>query len=481
MDKLYNVEQLRKIIAEALQEQAGEFTPVIGKDVEKDNKKNNAESYKEAQKRAKDFDGGLTEETNTSDTVSAHQQAANVQSKGMERLKYDQINQPFKDRVQAQIMGKNSTLESDIKDDENGVNTKGNKKFQEKAEEMNKFDNEHTGIGNNDQSIVQLGSHITMGTGKPAKKPNAFESIEGNKKKLDENKCDGSCIRKVGNKWRVVSGKTGKLWDAEYDSEEDAKAGLRGYFANENKIKIGDVFTEAKNNLKLKFMGLKENKVHFIDESSNKKYTLIKENFQKALNEGKMLKESGRTPQVQPVGYQLGSKFIDDWDDNHRTLVVSNLNNGFLSLTKEINGNVYDSLSTQEMNDWIQKGRYIPIQMENKTKRLNFKKDNFLCESHMFSLIPEDYKVHGHKFYMKDASENEYLIEWNDNLKQKAVIVEYTNKKKLNENMSRMKDLWNYKSSNSTRPLNEQERINEKQNLGNFLQKMKEFSKKDEQ
>jgi len=51
-----------------------------------------------------------------------------------------------------------------------------------------------------------------------------------NKQKMDENKCNGSCIRKVGNKWRVVSGKTGKLWDAEYDTREDAEAGLRGYF-----------------------------------------------------------------------------------------------------------------------------------------------------------------------------------------------------------------------------------------------------------
>jgi len=49
-----------------------------------------------------------------------------------------------------------------------------------------------------------------------------------------ENKCNGSCIEKVGNKWRVRSGKTGKLWDAEYDSKSDAEAGLRGYFANES-------------------------------------------------------------------------------------------------------------------------------------------------------------------------------------------------------------------------------------------------------
>jgi hypothetical protein len=50
----------------------------------------------------------------------------------------------------------------------------------------------------------------------------------------NENKCNGSCIEKHGNKWRVRSGQSGKLWNAEYDSKEDAEAGLRGYFANES-------------------------------------------------------------------------------------------------------------------------------------------------------------------------------------------------------------------------------------------------------
>jgi len=51
---------------------------------------------------------------------------------------------------------------------------------------------------------------------------------------IKEDKIPGSNIIKVGNKWRVVSGKTGKLWPAHYDTREDAEAGLRGYFANES-------------------------------------------------------------------------------------------------------------------------------------------------------------------------------------------------------------------------------------------------------
>lgn len=59
------------------------------------------------------------------------------------------------------------------------------------------------------------------------------ESFEMEEEMMTETgKCKGSCIKKVGNKWRVVSGKTGKLWSAHYDTKEDAQAGLDAYFAN---------------------------------------------------------------------------------------------------------------------------------------------------------------------------------------------------------------------------------------------------------
>jgi len=52
---------------------------------------------------------------------------------------------------------------------------------------------------------------------------------EGKKK----GKCPAAgCIKKVGNKWRVISNKTGKLWPATYDSKKDAEEGLDAYHAN---------------------------------------------------------------------------------------------------------------------------------------------------------------------------------------------------------------------------------------------------------
>lgn len=55
---VYNVGDLRRLISENVR---SEFKPVIGPNVESDDKKNNEESYKNSEKRAKDFDGGLNE------------------------------------------------------------------------------------------------------------------------------------------------------------------------------------------------------------------------------------------------------------------------------------------------------------------------------------------------------------------------------------------------------------------------------------
>lgn len=42
-------------------------------------------------------------------------------------------------------------------------------------------------------------------------------------------------IKKIGGKWRIISANTGKLWNAKYDTYEDALAGMRAYQANKGK------------------------------------------------------------------------------------------------------------------------------------------------------------------------------------------------------------------------------------------------------
>ena len=49
-------------------------------------------------------------------------------------------------------------------------------------------------------------------------------------KLLTEGKCPKSgCTKKVGDKWRVISNKTGKLWPSHYDTEELAKEAIEAY------------------------------------------------------------------------------------------------------------------------------------------------------------------------------------------------------------------------------------------------------------
>ncbi len=41
-------------------------------------------------------------------------------------------------------------------------------------------------------------------------------------------------VKKVNESWRVVSGKTGKLWPQKYDSKEKAQKALKAYWVNKN-------------------------------------------------------------------------------------------------------------------------------------------------------------------------------------------------------------------------------------------------------
>lgn len=46
-------------------------------------------------------------------------------------------------------------------------------------------------------------------------------------------KCPKSgCIKKLGDKWRIISNKTGKLWPAHYKTKENAESALDAYHAN---------------------------------------------------------------------------------------------------------------------------------------------------------------------------------------------------------------------------------------------------------
>ena len=51
--------------------------------------------------------------------------------------------------------------------------------------------------------------------------------------KSDKGKCPPSgCIKKVGDKWKIISNKDGHLWPQDYKTKKSAEAALRGYHAS---------------------------------------------------------------------------------------------------------------------------------------------------------------------------------------------------------------------------------------------------------
>ena len=43
---------------------------------------------------------------------------------------------------------------------------------------------------------------------------------------------DTGCIKKSGDKWRIISNKTGKMWPQKYETKEKAESALDAYHAS---------------------------------------------------------------------------------------------------------------------------------------------------------------------------------------------------------------------------------------------------------
>lgn len=100
--RTFLVKDLKRMISES----ASEFKPVIGPHVTSDNKKNSEKAYKEAEKQAKDLDGGLKD--------SKKGKLADKEDANRTTLDYNPRTEPdknFKEKVKAQAKGYTSTME----------------------------------------------------------------------------------------------------------------------------------------------------------------------------------------------------------------------------------------------------------------------------------------------------------------------------------------------------------------------------------
>ena len=68
-------------------------------------------------------------------------------------------------------------------------------------------------------------------------------------------------------------------------------------------------------------------------------------------------------------------------------------------------------------------------------------------ESQMLSRIPEEYKVDGQKIYMKDKSDNEYIVEFTKSQRTGQIdtyVIGFSNDRIINERVDRIHQLFNY-------------------------------------
>lgn len=144
INEVINVGNFRKSIKEG----ASEFKAKLGAGVETENKKNNEKSYKEAEKRAKEYDGGLGKITKNKIDRSDDNNRTTLDytTKG-------EVNDKYAKRVKAQAKGYTSELE-----EKNGIEKNAEfdddgklyKAFKDNATKRNKAksDLEHSGLVN---------------------------------------------------------------------------------------------------------------------------------------------------------------------------------------------------------------------------------------------------------------------------------------------------------------------------------------------
>lgn len=109
-----------------------------------------------------------------------------------------------------------------------------------------------------------------------------------------------------------------------------------------------------------------------------------------------------------------------------------------------------------------------------KPKRLRFKQTKFLNENHMLSRIPEEYKKDGQKIYMTDCEDNEYIVECkkiNETGNIELNVLSYNNERVLNEQVSRMNELFNYSTPKTFAPQTKAERVNENEIFKSLMDK----------
>lgn len=216
----------------------------------------------------------------------------------------------------------------------------------------------------------------------------------------------------------------------------------------------------------------------------------------------KLVSEPKKSPEYKKADLDVNKTLMDflpeDLPENFKERVKAQMQgytseaekNNKIEKTGDFSGNekIYKALddSNKKMVDNEKKFKQSGLQAKEwpdsvfeKKKRMfenistiKFKKTEFLSEGHMFSKIPDEMKVEGKKFRMKDCLDNEYIVEWKYNSPK---IIDHENPNGAKDAMERMKSLFEYRYDTG---LTNKEKITESNSVYTVLEKVREINKK---
>ncbi len=191
-------------------------------------------------------------------------------------------------------------------------------------------------------------------------------------------------------------------------------------------------------------------------------------------------------PFKDKVKSQIKGYTSKDAEDKHK-------NDEFGNATFDNQGNIYNAAKAHA--DAVKQGKDTAaeigltgrelnkqdIEKEKETmgeskqiQMLSFKKEKFISEGHMMTLIPDEYKKVGNRFIMRDKADNQYLVEWTDkepNVKKKL------NMTLVNEEKERIKQLWGYKSAETQTRTDSSFRLQEDKGFSDMVNKARKLMK----
>ncbi len=404
MEKIFKVSDLKRLIAES----SKEFKPVLGPNVEKDNKSINDKAYSDAKKRAKNYDGGLE---NTGVSRAKYEK---IDTNGT-TLDYnpENISNEKKKEIEAQALGYTSSLEKN-----NGISKSGD--FSDNKNIFNGIKNAGKEMHKNSKEKKKSGLEGREWDDKIFDKEEMYESKEG----FD--------MKQMINRMRIIQENFDGSLDDFYKEEDD-----KGEYGEPGMVKEYDIWWN--------------NSVENFEKEASEKGMSLEDYLKYWWNE--ISCES--LPfmwQILGSGYSYHGKEITRVGN-----VVFKDIYGQLTIYESAPGeNEYNDDFMQRVDN-AQLGTKAQGLMEHKNiKTIYFKKTEFLTEGHMFSKIPDEFKNEGEQFKMKDKTGNTYLVEWRNN---KGVIIGHNNCQGFNDTLNRMKNLYEYKSEDTK--TTSKQRINE--------------------